>query len=104
MESKTSKKELEKVKFAFESEDVPKQYFNGFSNTVGPGDIIMTLFKNGKPFIVLNTSYTVAKSLSQGLLNIIKNLEKNTNNEIMTINYISQKMKMDNEENKEDDK
>ena len=64
--------------------DVEKIYFNGFTNTIGLGDILITLEQNGSPVGVLNTSYTVAKTLAIKLADLIGQLEAATGNKIMT--------------------
>ncbi len=72
--------------------DLDATYFNGFSLATGIGDIIITLFRNGKPIRTLNTSYTVAKTLSLKLSQSIQKLEKETGNEIMTTDYVMDKL------------
>lgn len=64
-------------------------YFNGFSLAVGTGDVVISLLKNGKQSLVLNTSYTVAKTLSEALTGAISELEQKTDNKIMTVNDVA---------------
>lgn len=64
-------------------------YFNGFSLAVGTGDVVISLLKNGKQSLVLNTSYTVAKTLSEALTGAISELEGKTNNKIMTVHDVA---------------
>ncbi len=59
-------------------------YFNGYSLAVGAGDVVIALQLNGQPRLVLNTSYTVAKTLAEGLANSISQLEGMTGTTIMT--------------------
>lgn len=66
------------------SSDCPKIYFNSFSMAVGPGDVIIALQLHGKPVVVLNTSYTIAKTLGKAINGSIEDLEKKTGNNIMT--------------------
>jgi hypothetical protein len=46
---------------------VPQIYFNGFVSTMSSGDVLTVLERNGKPVVVLNMSYTVAKTLAISL-------------------------------------
>ncbi len=71
------------------SDSIESIYFNGFSLAVGTGDIVISLLKNGKQNLVLNTSYTVAKTLSEALTQAISELEKKTNNKIMTVHDVA---------------
>ena len=59
-------------------------YFNGFSMMVGTGDVVIALQLNGRPTLVLNTSYTVAKTLAESLAGAIDQLERKTKTTIMT--------------------
>ena len=69
---------------ALTSGEVPKIYFNGFANALGNSDVVIVLQSNGKPVAVLNTSFTIAKTLIQKLNDVIGILEKNSGNSIMT--------------------
>jgi len=64
--------------------DIPNIYFNGFTNTVGSGDVLIVLESNGKPVATLNTSFTVAKTLVAKLNATLQHLETATKNKIMT--------------------
>lgn len=79
-ESNPDKKDI--VKEAINS-DVQKLYFNGYANSLGPGDVVSTLLSNGNPVAVVNMSYTIAKTYAYSLLELIAHLEKATGNEIM---------------------
>lgn len=72
-------------------------YFNGFTVAIGTGDVVIALQLNGKPIQVLNTSYTVAKTLAEGLSKIIGELEQKTGSTIMTIQTIAKAMSQANE-------
>ncbi len=63
-------------------------YFNGFVNAIGIGDVTIVLERNGKAVAVLNTSYTVAKTLAEKLGGLIKNLEEASGKEIMTTDNV----------------
>lgn len=64
-------------------------YFNGFANSLGLGDVLISLERNGKPVAILNTSYTVAKTLAIKLNDLIRTLENNTDTSIMTTDKIA---------------
>lgn len=67
-------------------------YFNGFSCGLGIGDIILVLKRNNKNVAVLNTSYTVAKTLVDKLNGIITDLEKKAKTTILTTDEITSAM------------
>jgi hypothetical protein len=54
---------------------VPQIYFNGFVSTMSSGDVLTVLERNGKPVVVLNMSYTVAKTLALSLGQLISQFE-----------------------------
>lgn len=70
--------------------DIPKINFNGIITTLGTGDIMVVLERNAQPVAVLNTSYTVAKTLSVMLGNVIAQLEERSGHTIMTTKEIEQ--------------
>ena len=78
---------------------VPCFYFNGFATAASTGDIASILEQNGKPVAVLNMSYTVAKTLSVSLGNIIAAIEEQSGRQIMTTQEI-EKFSYDSEEKK----
>lgn len=67
-------------------------YFNGFTCGVGIGDISIVLQRNNESVAVLNTSYTVAKTLVEKLNGLIKNLENRANTTILTTDQIVEAM------------
>ena len=72
-------------------------YFNGFTVAIGNGDVVIALQLNGKPLRILNTSYTVAKTLSEGLSKTIGKLESKTGTKIMTTEIIAKAMSKTNQ-------
>ena len=84
--------EREKIQKAIQSPEVKKIYFNGFSNSISGGDILLTLFKNGEAIKVINTSFTVAKTLAIKLKETIDIIEKKTGSQIMTTDFIQIKL------------
>ena len=77
----------DRISRAMES-DVPRVYFNGFVNGMSTGDIITILEKNNAPVAILNMSFTVAKTLSVSLGQIIARLEEASERPIMTTHDI----------------
>lgn len=73
--------------------EVPKYYFNGFTNGVGNSDIIIVLQSNNKPVAVLNTSFTIAKTLVKKLSESIKTIEETSGNTIMTTEDLDEAFK-----------
>jgi hypothetical protein len=59
-------------------------YINSFAAGLSTGDIFVVLQRNGIEIGVLNMSYTVAKSLGQGLNQLVASLEKRSGRNIMT--------------------
>lgn len=78
---------VDRIRRALES-DVPKIYFNGFVNGFGTGDVTCVLERNGLPVGILNMSYTVAKTLSTSLAQLISGLESASEQTIMTTHEI----------------
>ena len=72
--------------------DVEQIYFNSVVNSIGSGDILIVLERNGKPVATLNTSYTVAKTFALKLAQLIGNLEGLTGNTIMTTDDVAAKL------------
>lgn len=68
--------------------DIENVYFNGFTNSIGVGDIIILLQRNGKPVKLLNVSYTVAKTLAIKLLESINFFEDKTNQKMLTTDQV----------------
>ena len=85
-------KKLEKRLNNAVQSDCEKIYFNGFVNALGAGDILIVLERNTQPVAVLNTSYTVAKTLAQKLNAIIQTLETATDVSIMTTELTTKKL------------
>ncbi len=81
------------INLALESDTVPKIYCNGFTNAVGNSDIMIVMQQNGKPSAIVNVSFSVAKTLSQSLKEIIDTLEKNSKQKIMTTHEVEKFLK-----------
>lgn len=67
-------------------------YFNGFVNLLGAGDFTIGLKRNDRVIAVLNTSYTTAKTLAVKLMELIKTLENQTGNTIMTVDQVRESL------------
>lgn len=73
-------------------------YFNGFSMAIGMGDVVIALQLNGRPTLLLNTSYTVAKTMAEGLATLIGELEHKTGTTIMTTQVVAAALTRDPEQ------
>ena len=73
----------ERVGHALES-DIPRIYFNGFVGAFSAGDIMFVLERNGQQVGIMNMSYTVAKTLSSALSQLVDQLEQTSGQPIMT--------------------
>ena len=81
------------VQNALESDSLTQFYVNSFTMNLGTGDVLIIMKRNGRPVASMQVSYTVAKSLAEGLGGLINMLEDHTGNTIMTSKFIEQKMK-----------
>ncbi len=88
----TEKDLQERIQKALDNKEIPNIHFNGFVTSLGTGDVLIVLERNGRPIALLNTSYTTAKSLVEKLGGLITVLEQKTGNTIMTIDEITAKM------------
>jgi hypothetical protein len=75
---------VERLKQALDDAEIASVHFNGFTCSLGPGDVLIVLEQNGRPVQLLNASYTVAKTLAQKLSQLVAQLEDKTGNTIMT--------------------
>lgn len=81
------------INLALESDSVPKIYCNGFTNAIGNSDVMVVLQQNGKPAGVVNMSFTIAKTLSQSLKDIIDSIESKSSQNIMTTHEVEKYLK-----------
>jgi len=74
-----------------EGEELPVQtiYANGFKAALSSADAFVVLQRNGVDFVVLNMSFTVAKSLGEALTQMIANLESQSGRQIMNASEVS---------------
>jgi len=76
-------------------DNIQTLYFNGFTMGVSAADVVIALQVNGKPSVVLNASFTTAKTLGEGLISAISALEKRTQTTIMTTHNVDAAMNQD---------
>ncbi len=78
-----------KLAKALSDRDIPKVYANNFDLALGTGDIAVIL-KNGQETVaVMNLSYTVAKTLSVKIQELIRVLEERLGHAVMTSDEIN---------------
>jgi len=69
--------------------DIPTLYMNGFVNSISAGDITTLLERNGKPVAIINMSFTVAKTLSIALGQIIAQIEERSGRNMLTTHELA---------------
>ncbi len=88
-------KVIDQIDNAFTNQNVPKIYANSFMCALGSGDLAL-LLKNGKENVALiNLSYTIAKTLSIKLNDLISHLEAKSGNRIMSTDDINKALKQE---------
>ena len=81
------------IEQALESVEVPKLYANSFSCALGIGDVAILLKNGNKAVGVVNMSFTIAKTLSIKLQELIAFLEAKSGNRIMISDEIGQMLR-----------
>ena len=81
----------------------PNIYANGFSCAVGLGDVCVLLKNGSKSVGVVNLSYTLAKTLSIKLGEMIETLENKSGNTIMTTDDIKEFLESEKEKEVQND-
>ncbi len=74
---------------AMKNPNIPHLYTNAVALAASNGDYCLVVLQNGQPTATLNMSFTVAKSLSVALGQMISNLELIMGQEIMTMDRIA---------------
>lgn len=64
--------------------NLPATYTNSINIGLSVSDIALTLMNNGRPFQILNMSYSTAKGLAEMLTGAIKKYETETNSKVVT--------------------
>lgn len=77
------------IEESLKDDSIPKIYMNNFQIAVGTGDVVILAQNGPKRVGVVNLSYTIAKTLSIKLQGLIRHLEKQTGNTIMTTDDIN---------------
>lgn len=75
-----------------EAGQVSEIYVSGFRIGTANSDIIIEFSRNSRPVQVMNLSYTLAKTLSQYLGNVVQNLEASIGTEIRITKDIDEAM------------
>lgn len=87
--TKNKKTISQRIENAIDNAEIPNVHFNGFVNTIATGgDFLTVLESNGKPVATLNASYSVIKTFANSLSQLIKELEKKSGRQIMTVSEI----------------
>lgn len=68
-------------------------YFNGLAVGLGPGDILITLSRNNVPFVTLNTSYVIAKTMGEALLKAVSGIEQITGHNVLGFSEMTKLLK-----------
>ena len=63
-------------------------YFNSFACAISATDVLIVLQRNGKSITTLNCSYSMAKTLANGLVGLIGDLEKKIGRQIEPVDQI----------------
>lgn len=92
MAEQVSESLRELIEKAQADKELPHIYFNGFANSLGSGDVTIVLRQGKVPIAVLNTSFTVAKTLATKLGELVAFLEERTAQTIMTTDDVAQKL------------
>jgi hypothetical protein len=58
-------------------------YANGFEMNVTGADVMVTFSQNGRILMTLNLSFTTAKAMGRGLVDLVQNLEDKSHTKIL---------------------
>jgi hypothetical protein len=83
-----------RIRTAIDDAGVPQIYFNGFVSTISIGDVLTLLERNGKPVVVLNMSYTIAKTLAVSLGQIISQFESGVKRNMLTTHDVESALRV----------
>lgn len=92
MEQKQNKMPVIDLKKIINAEEIPKIYVNGFATFRGNSDIGIAFQCNGKTNLVINMSFTLAKTLAEKLGEMIDDFEEITETKIMTTDVVDVKV------------
>lgn len=82
---------------AIHNPTVPKLYINGFVNSLSTGDVVIVGKCNEEPVVVINLSYTIAKSLAEKLSGVVSMLEQKTGRDMLTADVVKASLEGDSE-------
>lgn len=77
---------------AVASDSLENLYFNSVITRLSSSDVTLILRRNERNVMVLNCSFTVAKTTAQTILELIKRLEERTGQDIMDSRTIGKKL------------
>lgn len=70
--------------------DIPNLYLNGFQVAGTNADVILAGERNGRPVVLMNLSFTVAKTLAEALTNTIAAIEEGVGRPMLTTHQFDQ--------------
>ena len=96
-----NKLEITKIQLQKATELPPenKYYFNGFTVQITPADFTIVLLLDNEPIAYLNSTHTLAKTLSTKIEGLIKNFEEKTKTTIMTLDELSSALEGEDDSN-----
>lgn len=80
------------IEAAFQDAAVPKLYANGFHLGQSPSDVFIVPLLGGKPLAIQYISFATAKTLMLNLQSMIRKLEKQTKQRVLSTDDIQQRM------------
>lgn len=83
---------IQEIKNALENKELFSLYFNGFTASIGSGDVLIVLKQQDVPVLILNVSHTVAKTLAVKLGEIMSTFEQRTGSIVMTTDDLRDKL------------
>lgn len=82
-----------RVQLGLQLPDEKKFYFNGYTITLSPQDVVIVLQNNDQPVAFLNTSHTIAKTMVEALSKLLDDFEKASKHEILTLGEYEERLK-----------
>jgi hypothetical protein len=87
------------IEQALSDPDIPKLYGNSFTLALGLGDVTILMLNGPKPVALFNLSFSMAKTLSLKLQDLIGLLESKSGQFIMTSDDVTKFLKKKEESN-----
>lgn len=85
----TANQRIERAKAA----NVPRIYLNGFQVGLTSADVIIAGESNSEPAVMINMSFTLAKTLAKALTNTIATMEEKVDRSMLTTHEFEALMK-----------